>query len=312
MKTTRRHELQTNELADSLAHWIEAVKPYSRAALALVVAVVVVMFAWGYLSAQSQRKAAEGWNAFFDAQSSRDPAEVLADVSARYAGTDAGTWARISLADIQLVDGTNRMFVDKKIARDLLRQATETYRAILLESRQPMILQRATFGLARAHEALGTPDALANAREEYRSIGQKWPGSPYAKDANRRADDLDRSATKNFYDWLARYEPPRPMAAEPGTPGARPDFLKDPLDDSGAELPSAIDGSTALPDLGPAAAPATGDEPPKPDVAPSPESSEAPPSPSADVPAPLDKPATPASDAPPAPAPQQPAEPQPK
>ena len=41
MKTERRHELQTNVLADSLARWIEAVKPYSRAALAVVIALVV-------------------------------------------------------------------------------------------------------------------------------------------------------------------------------------------------------------------------------------------------------------------------------
>ncbi len=34
MKTERRHELQTNVLADSLAHWIEAIKPYGRAILA--------------------------------------------------------------------------------------------------------------------------------------------------------------------------------------------------------------------------------------------------------------------------------------
>ena len=33
MKTERRHELQTNTLAVTLAHWIEAAKPYSRAAL---------------------------------------------------------------------------------------------------------------------------------------------------------------------------------------------------------------------------------------------------------------------------------------
>jgi hypothetical protein len=56
MKTERRHELQTNQLADSLAHWIEAVRPYSRAGLALVVAVAVSIFAWGYLSVSNSRQ----------------------------------------------------------------------------------------------------------------------------------------------------------------------------------------------------------------------------------------------------------------
>ena len=37
MKTERRHELQTNVLADSLARWIDKAKPYSRAALAVLI-----------------------------------------------------------------------------------------------------------------------------------------------------------------------------------------------------------------------------------------------------------------------------------
>ncbi len=99
MKTTRRHELQTNELADSLARWIEAVKPYSRAILALVVAAVVAIFAWGYLSAQNSRQEAEGWNAYFTAITDRDPREALGDIITRYAGTEVSDWARVTLAD---------------------------------------------------------------------------------------------------------------------------------------------------------------------------------------------------------------------
>ena len=262
MKTERRHELQKNQLADSLAHWIEAAKPYSRAALALVVAAVVAIFAWGYLSNQSSRRAADGWNAYFSAIGARDPRTELTDIASRYAGTEVSIWARLTLADIQLDDGTARLFVEKKDARDELRKAAELYRAVLLDSREPMVLDRATFGLARAHEALGTPETLAEARKEYRSIGEKWPNSPYAKDATERANDLDEASTKSFYDWLAAYEPPRPLGNEPGVPGARPDFLKDPLE-GGVKLPSAIDDNSALPKVGdePAETPA-GDPPP--------------------------------------------------
>jgi hypothetical protein len=282
MKTSRRHELQTNELADSLARWIEMVKPYSRAALAAVLAIVVIIFAWSYLSAQRSRKTAEGWTAIFDAANAADPREELADVAARYAGSPVGQWARVSLADLQLDQGTNRLLVDRAAARDELRQAAEAYRAVLIEAREPMLLQRATFGLARAHEALGTPTELESARTEYRSIAEKWPDSPYAKDAARRAADLDQAATKNFYDWLARYEPPRPVAGQPGTPGARPDFLKDPLEESGPELPSAVDTS-ALPKFGdaPAEGPALGDEPGAAPAPSDPAAGDAPPQPEA-------------------------------
>ncbi len=262
MKTKRRHELQTNVLAESLSHWIDAVKPYSRAGLALVVAVVVVIFAWRYLSAQSSRKTSEGWNAFFAAIAQRSANEELSDIATRHAGTQVGQWARVTLADLRLTDGTNQLFADKAAARTKLHDAVTEYQAILLDAREPMLLERATFGLARAHEALGTPKDLEAARGEYRSIGEKWPQSPYAKDAARRADALDEAPTKEFYDWLARYQPPRPFANQPGTPGARPDFLQDPAADADLSLPSAIDDAAPLPKFGdqPSSGPKLGNE----------------------------------------------------
>ncbi len=264
MKTERRHELKTNQLADSLARWIEAAKPYSRAGLALVVAAVALVFAWGYLSAQNSRRDADGWQEYFDAFNSRDLRDTLNDTSERYAGTPAGEWSRLVLADIQLNNGTNRLFTEKKDAREELRKAAENYQGILIESRQPMMLDRATFGLARAHEAMGTPDKLDKARDEYRSIAKQWPDSPYARVAEKRAKDLDRLATKEFYDWFAKHEPARPLSREPGTPGAKPSFLDDSLDDPGLKLPSVIDDKTPLPKITGAGESSPSGEAPKP------------------------------------------------
>ena len=83
MKTQRRHELQTNVLAHSLARWIERAKPYSKAGTAVLIAVVVALFAWAYLSTQSTRREADGWNEYFDATGGRnpDPRELLRDIS---------------------------------------------------------------------------------------------------------------------------------------------------------------------------------------------------------------------------------------
>ncbi len=247
MKTERRHELQTNQLADTLAHWIDAAKPYSRAGLALVVAVVVGLFAWGYLSAQNTRREADGWTEYFDALNSRDARDSLSDIAARYPTLPVGQWASLVLADIQLSDGTGRLFAEKADARSELKQATDRYRSVMLESSEPTILQRATFGLARAHEALGT---LEEARKEYSSIAEQWPDSPFAAPAKERAKDLEQPNTKKFYDWFAKYEPPRPVSKEPGIPGVRPDFLKEPLDGNSAKLPSSIGDKTTGPSLG--------------------------------------------------------------
>ncbi len=248
MKTERRHELQTNVLADSLARWIDKAKPYSRAALAVVIALVAGVFVWGYQSAQSVRRQSEGWSEYYDAMMTRDPRERLGDIAERYAGTSVAHWSRAVLADIQLDDGTNRLFTDRAGAREELQKALEDYQAILRESDEPMLTQRATFGLARAREGLAKD--LIKAREEYRSIATKWPDSPYAAPAEARAKDLDRLATKTFYDWFAKYEPPRPMSKEPGTPGVRPDFMKDTLDEGGLKLPSLLDSGSPPPDLG--------------------------------------------------------------
>ena len=235
MKTERRHELQTNVLAVTLAHWIEAAKPYSKAGLALIIAAVVIVFATLYLSAQNKTHVAEGWQEYFDSTTSPSAAERLADISARYAGTSVAQWARLSLADMELNRGTSLVLNDKKEARDELRKATNDYQTLLAESRDPTILERATFGLARAHEAMGELD---KARTEYLSIAKQWPDSVFAGTATARAEDLDRPATKEFYDWVAKYEPPRPLSGEPGLPGVRPEFLKDSLEE-GVQSPGA-------------------------------------------------------------------------
>jgi hypothetical protein len=250
MKTQRRHELQTSVLASSLARWIETAKPYSRAALAVVIALVVALFAWAYLSTQNTRRLADGWNEYFDAVNGRnpDPRALLLDISSRYSGTMVSEWARLTLANIQLESGTERLLQDRKLGRDELREASEKYQSLLLEASHETILQRSKYGLARAHEALGD---LNRARTEYRELAAKWPKGPFAGVAKARADDLDKLATKNFYDWLARYEPPPPLSKEPGTPGARPDFLKEPDAGDMLKFPSSTPGAAgpALPSL---------------------------------------------------------------
>jgi hypothetical protein len=248
MKTERRHELQTNTLAVTLARWIELLKPYSRVFLAAIIALVVAVFAWGFLSTQNSRRLADGWNEYFDATMQPDPRERLADIGQQYAGTQVGDWARLALADIQLNVGTNKLLVQKQEGRDELRQAAETYQAVLHDEGGSMLSQRAMFGLARAHETQAafdkSADALTRAREEYLSIAKQWPDSPYAAAATQRAKDLEQSDTKSFYDWLARYEPPRPLAGEPGTPGARPNFMDDPTKGVEVKLPG-LEGDKA-------------------------------------------------------------------
>lgn len=300
MKTERRHELQTNVLAHSLARWIEAAKPYSRAGTAILIALVVALFAWAYLSTQSSRRQADGWNEYFDAMGGRnpDPRDLLYDISSRYTGTIVAQWSRLTLADFQLDQGTGRLLQDRKMAREELREASEKYQALLLEATQPTILQRATYGLARAHEALGE---LERARGEYRSLATKWPGGPFAAAAKMRANDLDQLPTKNFYDWLAKYEPPPPLSTEPGTPGSRPNFLEEPDRGGILQLPPILEKAA-----GPALPSVIGPDGEEPKADPSDEASPEAASPEAEKPqgGAAEAPAAGADEKPPEPAPE--------
>src|SRR5207244_2454656 len=71
------------------------------------------------------------------------------------AGIRAGEWARLAVADLQLVEGTNQLFVDKTEGTQRLHRAVDIYETALREVRDPLLKQRALFGLARANEALG-------------------------------------------------------------------------------------------------------------------------------------------------------------
>jgi hypothetical protein len=291
MKTERRHELQTNVLAHSMARWIEVARPYSKAGTAVLIAIVVALFAWAWMSTQGTRRAADGWNEYFDATGGRnsDPRELLRDISSRYSGTMVAQWARLSLADIQLDDGTNRLLQDRALARDDLREASEKFQALLLESSHATILQRSTYGLARAHEAMGD---LERARKEYRSVASQWPDSPFAATAEARAKDLDEAGTKNFYDWLAKYEPPPPLTNEPGKPGVGPSFLEEPDAGGILDMPPKSEAGTgpSLPTvIGPESEEQKAEDEPKPETAPEAEQS--------DQPAPEEKPPPEANEA---------------
>ena len=212
MKTERRHELQTNTLAASLAEWIETVKPYSRAILAGTIALVVAIFAWTFLSAQRARQLADGWSEYYQAMTSRDPRNALSDIAERYAGTSVSEWAELALADFQLDEGTTRLFHAKNAGRDELKQAVDKYQTVRL-GRKIRSLSSAPPLAWPAHEALGMLDKV---REDYLEIAQKWPDSAYVKAANTRANQLGETKTKAFYDWFEAYQPPAPMTGEPG------------------------------------------------------------------------------------------------
>lgn len=239
MKTERRHELQTNVLADALGHAVDSVRPYSQIAIGVVLAVLVIIGVVKYLSVRSQESVVDAWNLYLQASTAggQPGDEELARLIEQYPDTAAAQWSHLQLADQALSDGIGQLFQNRSEANEKLRKADQHYQAVQQTAKEPLLLERATLGLARVYESQGN---LEKAQQEYQRLLDKWPEGAYAITARERLKDLSQKSTKEFYDWFAVNEPKPSAAGDLGTPGSRPSFNLDnePTDFSPLELNS--------------------------------------------------------------------------
>ncbi len=205
MKSERRHELQKNQLADWLTANVEKAKPYQNAILGVVLLVVVASVGYAWWSQRAKDKEAEGWDFFYAAMSEggQQPGE-FEDIIDQYPGAPVALWAAVIAGDLHLTQGCNTLLLDKTEANRQLHEAADLYLKLLDETRIPMLREQATFGLARAHEALGE---LKEAQQRYQELTEKWPQGSYAAVANARLKDLQKKSTKDWYDRFVSYTP---------------------------------------------------------------------------------------------------------
>jgi hypothetical protein len=241
MKTARRHELQHNDLADWIASSIESVRPYSKMLAAGLVAVAVLGLAYWYLAQESQKKQAQAWTEYYNARATGD-ADALTKLLAENEGTPVALWARLYIADSQLLNGIEGLFRDRAAAVERLRRAADNYRVIRDTSTDPVLTERAMLGLARAYEAL--PDKLADAQLEYQALLDRNPQGIFAAQARARGAELERVPVREFHDWFAAQEIKPPAA--PQSPDIKPTFDAEGLPDrSDFSLPDSTSPETA-------------------------------------------------------------------
>jgi hypothetical protein len=245
MKTERRHELQTNVLADRIAKSADTIRPYGKTILGVVLLLLLAVVVLSFWNSQKRQKTVDGWDQFFTALSSGDES-ALEETASEYGGTSVASWAKLVEADITLSEATAQLFTDKVDAQQKLKAAVDSYQS-LRDAGNEVIEQRAAYGLAQAHESLGD---LAKARDEYEAVVKRWPNSPYARVAKQRAAHLDKQNTKEFYDWFAKYTPSTPASRLPGTPGVAPNFDRGlenefPTKPGDVSLPSALDSGAS-------------------------------------------------------------------
>lgn len=107
------------------------------------------------------------------------------------------------------------------MANQNLGKAIELYKLTLDHARDPLLRERATLGLARAHETRGD---LEQAAGLYEQVLQQWPKGAYSAVATNRLRDIQRRATRAFYDRLASYEPKGRFIEDSGLPTGKPAF----------------------------------------------------------------------------------------
>jgi len=245
MKGERRHELQHNALADYITGVVTSVKPYFNAILGCVLLVAVAAVVYGWWSRDSANKEEEGCDEFLALKSK--PGFELYDLDGfkkRHEGTKVSFRVLTFVGDMGLIEGSRKLFTNKADAHEELGKAEKSYSEVLAECDDPAMLLRATFGLARIHEALGR---LEQAVERYEEVGEKWPGTACASQAKKRLEFLSQADSTWFYDRFAEYDPT--PKTEPIYPGIQPfdiDSLKPPGSGGGSsmlDLPS-LDGGT--------------------------------------------------------------------
>jgi predicted negative regulator of RcsB-dependent stress response len=220
MKSERRHELQHNALADWLAKSAESIKPYQNLLFAAVVVVLVAAVGYTLWSRESAAQTTRAWDEVNTAVESGNPPQLV-KVIENYPNSNVAHMAAVVLADFYLAEGCDRLFTNKATAQQELTKAIELYQAILEQSRVPTLLERATFGLARARESKGTVDEIKQAEKLYEEVAANWPNGAYTAAATQRRKDLERPATKVLYDDFRRFDPKPAFSSEPGE---RPSF----------------------------------------------------------------------------------------
>ena len=223
MKSERRHELQTNQLAEWLAHQIEHHRTQLRLALLLLlVAFVAVAVALVWSNWQSSGRG-ERWFEFFAAETAGgDSNRALESVAEEYPTSAPGVWALQSMADQELTTGTQTVIQDREGAVSALETARDTYQKVIEQAgRYPFLQQRARFGLAVSLESL---NEWTQAKQAYDDVIQNGdPESAIVKLAKQRKATLEQEATRRFYKWFwserETAELPADLETSPDFPG---------------------------------------------------------------------------------------------
>ena len=244
MKSQRKHELQTNELADALGRFIERAKPHLQtialAAAALIVVVVVLVVLPAIRGSTTDRAAA----AFNMAQGIGD-VQAIRKFLETYGDAPQAPTARLLLADRLVAEVVSGMGAAKgaepAAVAGLLDEAKRLYEQVAASSGPALLQPFAEVGLALVIVQQGDLDKGRAALQE---VITKWPHSLAAAKARAHVEALANYTPVAFS--AEPLEGPKPAAGDKAA--ASPDAAT-------GEAPAAAPAPETKPDAAPAAEP---------------------------------------------------------
>src|SRR5579864_639164 len=212
MKAQQRKQLEKNELADRLVRWWRGdpehkskSSPIWWAVLGLVALGVILYVAWHYYSKSALDKRSAAW-ADVDLASENSKLEEIVEANR---GTEPAWAAKAQLAHAALQKGLDELGSEplRSGAVANVEKSRDWYGQLAKDATGDVELQReAALGMAKAEEALiGIPKAensqemrgtVAKAVELYKDVSSKYPDSIQAKEAAKRAAELEANKEK--------------------------------------------------------------------------------------------------------------------
>jgi hypothetical protein len=217
MKSQRRHDLQTNELADAIGRLVERIRPHGQTVAVIAAAAVVVIVVLVSLPIMRSRAEAEAAFAFNAAVRSGGP-DALRTFLETHPDVEQAATARLLLADRLLADvAAGEIGADD--ASSTLEEAEALYAQVAKASKdlEPM---------ARAGQALVTLQRgdLDAGRKALEDVAEAYPQSVAAAKAKLHLDALAGYEPVAFSDEPLQTPPPPEEAPEgAGESGDAPD-----------------------------------------------------------------------------------------
>ena len=226
MKSERRHKLQHNTLADSIANAIMTGQKYIGVILAGVLLILAIYLGISFWNSSTKEYDALAWQGYGRAMANMNPTDLekVADI---FPDHEVCAWALTTAGNLHLQLALSELSRDKpnrEITKEELGKAIAVYTdALNFKGIQKPCKEQVLFGLGRSHETLaaldGSKEMVDKALENYQALVDLSADGAYAGLAETQIAKLNNSQTMRFLEDYAKIDPNSTLPATlPGSP----------------------------------------------------------------------------------------------